>query len=108
MVVQAFLQGNLMGLSIAAPVGPIALIVIRRTLVDGRVVGLVCGLGCATALAFYGGVVGFGLTVIASLVLACQVPLLVGGALFLGSLGVRIYRTPVRCPWRAQDCRMAD
>jgi threonine/homoserine/homoserine lactone efflux protein len=62
------------------------------------VVGLVCGLGCATALALYGGVAGCGLTVVASTVLVCQSPLLCGGALFLGYLGVSIYRTPGALP----------
>jgi threonine/homoserine/homoserine lactone efflux protein len=94
MIAQAFLRGMLMGLAIAAPVGPIAVIVIRRTLLHGRLAGLVCGLGCATALALYGGVVGFGLSAVAGAVLAWQIPLLVGGGLFLGYLGVTIYRTP--------------
>jgi threonine/homoserine/homoserine lactone efflux protein len=98
MIVQALVRGIVMGLSIAAPVGPIAVIVIRRTLTEGRLAGLVCGLGCATALALYGGVVGFGLAAVAGVVLACQTPLLVGGGLFLGYLGVTIARTPGTLP----------
>jgi threonine/homoserine/homoserine lactone efflux protein len=101
MIVQAFLRGIVMGLSIAAPVGPIAVIVIRRTLTDGRLAGLVCGLGCSAALALYGGVVGLGLAAVAGAVLACQTPLLVGGGLFLGYLGVAIARTPGALPMAA-------
>lgn len=98
MIMQALVRGIVMGLSIAAPVGPIAVIVIRRTLTDGRLAGLVCGLGCSTALALYGGVVGFGLAAVAGAVLAYQTPLLVGGGLFLGYLGVSIARTPGALP----------
>ncbi len=101
MIMQALLRGIVMGLSIAAPVGPIAVIVIRRALMDGRLAGLVCGLGCATALALYGGVVGFGMAAVSGAVLACQTPLLIGGGLFLGYLGVTIARTPGALPTTA-------
>jgi threonine/homoserine/homoserine lactone efflux protein len=94
MIMQAFLRGVLMGLATAAPIGPIAVIVIRRTLITGWLAGLVCGLGCATGSALYGGVVGFGMAAVASAVLAYQTPLLIGGGLFLGYLGITIARTP--------------
>ena len=57
-----FLKGLIIGFSIAAPVGPIGVLCIRRTLVKGRVSGFVSGLGAATADALYGCVAGFGLT----------------------------------------------
>jgi threonine/homoserine/homoserine lactone efflux protein len=47
-------RGVVIGFSIAAPVGPIGILCIRRTLADGRVAGLVSGLGAATADAIYG------------------------------------------------------
>ena len=49
-----FTRGLAIGFSIAAPVGPIGLLCIRRTLADGRLVGFVSGLGAATADAIYG------------------------------------------------------
>jgi len=86
-----FLRGLLIGFSIAAPVGPIGLLCIRRTLADGRTVGFVSGLGAATADAFYGAVAGFGLTVVSGALVQGQTPLrLVGGA-FLCYLGVRTF-----------------
>ena len=54
------LRGLIIGFSIAAPVGPIGVLCIRRTLADGRLYGLVSGLGAATADALYGCVAGFG------------------------------------------------
>ena len=64
MDVSLFLRGFLIGLAIAAPVGPIGVLCIRRTLADGRPVGFVSGLGAASADAVYGSVAAFGLTAI--------------------------------------------
>jgi threonine/homoserine/homoserine lactone efflux protein len=83
------LRGGLIGLSIAAPVGPIGVLCIRRTLAEGRVAGLVSGLGAATADALYGCIAGFGLTVISSLLVSQQAWLRLVGGLFLGYLGVK-------------------
>lgn len=83
------LRGVGIGLAIAAPVGPIGVLCIRRTLADGRVVGFVTGLGAATADLTYGAVAGFGLTFVSSLIVGEQHWIrLIGGA-FLCYLGVR-------------------
>jgi threonine/homoserine/homoserine lactone efflux protein len=83
------LRGLVIGLSIAAPVGPIGVLCIRRTLAQGRSYGLVSGLGAATADAVYGCVAGFGLTVISGFLVDQQIWLrLVGGA-FLCYLGIK-------------------
>jgi threonine/homoserine/homoserine lactone efflux protein len=84
------LRGLLLGLSIAAPVGPIGLLCIRRTLAEGRVSGLITGLGAATADTLYGAVAAFGLTAVSSFLLGQRLWVhLVGGA-FLLYLGLRI------------------
>ncbi len=86
-----FLRGLLLGLSIAAPVGPIGVLCIRRTLAEGRLYGFISGLGAATADAIYGSIAGFGLTLISSVLVQQQSWLkLVGGA-FLCYLGVRTF-----------------
>lgn len=83
------LKGVVIGFSIAAPVGPIGVLCIRRTLADGRAAGLLSGLGAATADALYGCVAGFGLTLISTFLVSQQTWIrLVGGA-FLCYLGVR-------------------
>ena len=64
------LKGVLIGLSIAAPVGPIGVLCIRRSLKDGAWAGFTAGMGAATADAAYGCVAGFGLTAISGLVFA--------------------------------------
>ncbi len=87
--ISLFLRGLLIGLSIAAPVGPIGVLCIRRTLSDGRATGLVSGLGAATADALFGCVAGFGLTFISGALLAQQFWFRLIGGLFLGYLGVK-------------------
>ncbi|MFZ5879891.1 MAG: LysE family translocator [Chloroflexota bacterium] len=93
MDIPILLKGVLLGFSIAAPVGPIGVLCIRRTLTDGRAAGLVSGLGAASADAFYGCIAAFGLTFISDLLISQQLWLkLVGGA-FLCYLGIRTLLT---------------
>jgi threonine/homoserine/homoserine lactone efflux protein len=78
------LRGFILGFTIAAAVGPISLLVIRRTLAEGQRYGLVSGLGVATADATYGAIAAFGLSAITDvLVNARQVLGLVGGIFLL-------------------------
>src|SRR5690242_10283766 len=84
-----FLRGLVIGFSIAAPVGPIGVLCIRRTLADGQISGLVSGLGAATADAFYGCVAGFGLTFISSFLVGQKMWLSLFGGLFLLYLGIK-------------------
>jgi threonine/homoserine/homoserine lactone efflux protein len=82
-------RGLILGFSIAAPVGPIGVLCIRRTLVEGRRAGLATGLGAATADALYGMVAALGLTVVAEFLVAQQMWLRWVGGAFLCYLGVR-------------------
>ena len=89
MDIQIILSGIAIGFSIAAPVGPISVLCIRRTLADGRLHGLVSGLGAATADAVYGCIAAFGVTFLSAVLVQQQFWLrLIGGA-FLLFLGVR-------------------
>ncbi len=95
MNLEFWLKGVLLGFSIAAPVGPIGVLCIRRTLERGRLNGFVTGIGAATADALYGAVAAFGLTMIIQLLTGLQLWLrLVGGA-FLVYLGVAAFRRAV-------------
>ncbi len=88
-----FAQSLLIGLSIAAPVGPIGLLVIQRTLQRGARVGLVTGLGAAAADALYGAVGAFGVTWLIDALVGARVPLALGGGAFLLWLAWRIWRS---------------
>ncbi len=89
MNVQTLLSGIIIGFSIAAPVGPIGILCIRRTLADGRLHGLVSGLGAATADAVYGCVAAFGLAFVSDLLVQQQIWLRIVGGLFLLFLGAK-------------------
>ncbi len=85
------LRGVVLGFSIAAPVGPIGVLCIRRTLAQGRLAGLLSGLGAATADALYGAVAAFGLTVVTQLLVGQQNWIRLTGGAFLCYLGVRTF-----------------
>jgi threonine/homoserine/homoserine lactone efflux protein len=81
-------RGAILGFSIAAPVGPIGVLCIRRTLAEGRVVGLATGLGAAAADGVYGLIAALGLSWITDALVGHQLWIrLIGGA-FLLWLGV--------------------
>ena len=84
-------RGFILGFAIAAPVGPIGLLCIQRTLNQGQLVGLASGLGAATADAFYGAVAAFGLTIVSAFLIEQQFWLALVGGLFLCYLGVRTF-----------------
>jgi threonine/homoserine/homoserine lactone efflux protein len=86
-----FVKGALIGFALAAPVGPIALLCIHRTMSNGRVSGLVSGLGAATADAFYGLVAALSLTIISGFVLENRAGIQLFGGGVLCVLGVRTY-----------------
>ena len=89
-----FLRGLILGFAIAAPVGPIGLLCIQRTLNNGRVTGLVSGLGAATADAIYGAIAAFGLSLLTAFLVQQQMWLGLAGGLFLCYLGVRTVLAP--------------
>lgn len=84
-----FFKGAVMGFSIAAPVGPIGVLCIRRTISHGMLNGLVSGLGAATADGCYGIIAAAGLTTLSSLLVDNQVLLRVAGGAFLLYLGIK-------------------
>jgi threonine/homoserine/homoserine lactone efflux protein len=86
-----FIKGLIIGFSIAAPVGPIGALCIRRTLSQGRHAGLVSGLGAATADAVYGFIAGFGLTFISDFLIHQQIWLRMSGGVFLCFFGIRTF-----------------
>jgi threonine/homoserine/homoserine lactone efflux protein len=82
-----FIKWLILGFSIAAPVGPIGLLCIRRTLVDGRLSGFVSGLGAATADTIYGST-AFGLTFASNFLTGHHRILDLAGGAFLLYLGL--------------------
>jgi threonine/homoserine/homoserine lactone efflux protein len=89
----AFVQSLLIGLSIAAPVGPIGLLTIQRTLAQGRLAGLATGLGAALADAVYGAIGAFGASALIAWLTGLRFWLVaVGGAVLL-ALAWQVWRS---------------
>ncbi|OLE56687.1 MAG: lysine transporter LysE [Cyanobacteria bacterium 13_1_40CM_2_61_4] len=95
-------RGLIIGFSIAAPVGPIGVLCIQRTLARGRIYGLLSGLGAATADGTYGLIAGFGLTFISSFLIGQQLWIRLIGGTFLLYLGLRTILSKPAQPERAQ------
>ena len=91
MLFDVLFKGILMGFAVAAPVGPIGVLCIRRTLSDGRAAGLATGLGAATADGFYGLLVAVGFAA-TGLLVSYATPMAIGGGallMWLGAMSVR-------------------
>ncbi|HTK09802.1 MAG TPA: LysE family transporter [Ktedonobacteraceae bacterium] len=87
-------RGVLIGLSIAAVVGPMSILCIQRTLRRGFPYGIVSALGIATADGLYGCIAGFGLTVISGFLVHQQLWVHGLGGLFLLYLGCKSLLSP--------------
>jgi len=90
MDITLFFKAALIGLSIAAPVGPIGLLCIQRTLAHGMRTGFVSGLGAACADAVYGAIGAFGMVAMTDYFVSLSVPLAIAGALFLAWMGFKL------------------
>ena len=88
----ALLTGIIIGFSVAAPVGPIALLIMRRSLNEGRLAGFVSGLGAATADLVCGLAAALGLSAITTLINSHRTSLQLAGGIFMIWLGVHAFR----------------
>lgn len=85
-------NGVAIGMAVAAPIGPVNLIVIRRSLRLGGLIGFLSGLGAACGDAIFAAIAGFGLTAAMDFVLRFQLPLQIVGSVFLIGLGLTTFR----------------
>jgi len=89
-----FLKGLAIGFLIAAPVGPVNVLCVRRTLLHGRLAGLASGLGAACADTLFGALAAFGVLFVTDFLIAHQFTLALSGAAFLLVLGVSTLLRP--------------
>src|SRR5229473_3281115 len=91
MLLGFLLKGMLVGIIIALPTGPVGVLCIRRTILHGRLAGLVSGLGAASADAVFGIIAAFGLSFVSRLLLQYQDWLRLGGGGFLLYIGISAF-----------------
>lgn len=93
MELSILLKGILIGFALAVPIGPIGVICIRKTLVEGRLNGLVIGFGAATADLLYGSIAAFGLTFISDILDDQKIWIRLFGGLLLLLIGIKLFVT---------------
>lgn len=87
------LKGVVIGIIIAVPVGPVGIMCLRRTILEGKLAGFISGLGAATADAMFGFIAAFGLTFISDLLIGYHQWLRIVGGLYLLYIGGRALLT---------------
>lgn len=87
--ISPLLNGILFGLILAAPVGPVGVLCVQRTLSEGRLHGLLSGVGAALADAVYGAVAAFGLGAVAAWITGHQTQLRLAGGVLLFLLAAK-------------------
>jgi threonine/homoserine/homoserine lactone efflux protein len=93
---ELFARGVAIGFAVAVALGPIGLLVIRRTVDRGWAWGFVSGAGVATADALYGALAAFGLTAVTTILVGIDRPLGIVGGAVLVVLAIRSLRSSVR------------
>ena len=88
-----FIQGMIVGFTIAVPVGPISLVCIHRTVAGGRLHGIISGLGVATSDSFYAAVAFLGMTAISGLIIANQMVFHLVAGVVLAAVGILVFRS---------------
>jgi len=89
---QLILRGVIAGLAISAPVGPVNVLCISRTISKGKNAGLVSGLGAATADTIYGAIAGFSISFVIRFLIEEEFWIRLGGGILLIGIGIIYYR----------------
>lgn len=93
-----FLKGTVAGLFIAAPVGPVAVLCIKRAMYYGAAGGLAAGFGAALADAFFGAVAGFGVAAVSGWLIEHELPIRGIGGIILVVLGGHLFLSRSAAP----------
>ena len=91
MDIEYIIKGITLGLVVTAPLGPLGVMCIQRTINRGVIAGLITGIASALGDIMYAIIAGFGVSVIAHFLNEYQLIIRVIGGIIVGFLGVRIY-----------------
>lgn len=90
MFLLTFLKGMMIGLAIAAPVGPIAVLTMKTTLAHGRMAGFATGAGAAVADTLYAIIGVFGVVLVMGLLQEYSTIIRIVGGFFLMNIGIKM------------------
>ena len=85
-----FVEGLIVGFCLAAPVGPIAVLCVQRTMARGKLAGFISGFGAAAADALYGMLAALGVTFVSEFLMAHRLVFQRAGGAILCALGLRL------------------
>jgi threonine/homoserine/homoserine lactone efflux protein len=88
-----FIKGLILGFVICVPFGPIGLLCVRRTLMDGKVAGVASVLGASVVDALYCAIAGFGVSYVSNFLTNERTILRVAGGIILIAMGIKIFFT---------------
>src|SRR5437868_1983392 len=89
-----FFKGILIGFAIAAPVGPVGILCIRRTLSNHKVLAVLTGVGSACADVFYGTIAAFSLVSITDYITRNEFYLKLFGGVLIFWVGFSVIKHP--------------
>ena len=92
LIISTILKGLLIGIFVSAPMGPIGVLCIQRTLNKGRITGLFTGIGAALSDLIYAVLTGFGISIILEFIENYELIIQILGSLVLAGFGIYIYR----------------
>ncbi len=102
------IKGIIIGILVSAPMGPIGMLCIRRTLYKGRWHGFITGLGAALSDVIYAALTCLGMGVVVNFIEANQAPLQLVGSIVLGIFGFYIFRSnPTRSLEKKQEKKLS-
>lgn len=105
--IEALWRGIVIGIAVAAPIGPVNLICIHRTISRGRLNALMAGQGAAVGDSVFAIIAAFGLTAIAGFVTDWQVPIQIIGGVILVGMGIQTLMTnPTNATAKQDDSRL--
>lgn len=103
------IQGFVFGFFLALPVGPVGVLCVQRTISEGRMHGLISGLGAAFGDALYGAVAAFGITAVEDWITGNQATLRSVGGIVLLLLALRTVMAMMRVgPVKGRDTKKVE
>ncbi|MBO5974139.1 MAG: LysE family transporter [Paludibacteraceae bacterium] len=96
-MLEFILKGIIIGICVSAPVGPIGVLCIQRTLIKGKKVGIITGLGATFSDLVYAMIAGFSLGFISDFITKYQFWIQIVGSVIIMLFGFYIFKSnPVR------------
>lgn len=86
-------RGLAIGIIISAPMGPVGILCVQRTLEKGRKTGFYTGVGAAISDLFYCLITGFGLSLVEDFLKANQDIIQVVGSIVIAAFGIYLFKS---------------